>query len=130
MYLLRAPLNGTVRYKPFFKVGLGAKPLPRHARRLQKCLGVRQHFPKKECLRRQTINSSEVACGLRRSGTRRHDIDAAFPVPMLCSLDRCSKTTRPSHIDRSLLRVTRSASVTNREARSRCKRSLLLSRTK
>ena len=42
--------------KPFFQVGLGAGLQPRHTWRLQKCLRLHRHSPKKGYLRWQAIN--------------------------------------------------------------------------
>ena len=50
------PTNRASLAQGLFKVGPGAGPELRHARRLQKCLKPRRHFPKKRRLRPQGIN--------------------------------------------------------------------------
>ena len=54
-YLSRSPPNGRIRHKAVFRMDPDAGTQPRHARRLQKCLGLRQHLTKKVRLWRRAI---------------------------------------------------------------------------
>ena len=86
-YLLRAPSNGQVRHKAFFKVGPVAGPEPTIVWHFQKYLGPRRHSSKEGRLRHQAINITPLkrVKGWGDSPLR----PEGFPVPRRTRPDPC-----------------------------------------